>query len=91
MEALIIQLISGAIGGNLAGKALPKFDLGTLWNSVAGLVGGGVGAQLIGAILPGLLSGGLSAQGILSSIASGGVGGGVMLAIVGLIRNMTQK
>lgn len=91
MEALIIQLISGAIGGNLAGKAMPKFDLGTLWNSVAGLVGGGVGAQLIGAVLPGLLSGGLSVQGILSSVASGGVGGGVMLAIVGIIRNMMQK
>lgn len=91
MESLIIQLISGAIGGNIAGKAIPKFDLGTLWNSVAGVVGGGLGAQILGALVPGLLSGGLSVSGIISSIASGGVGGGALLALVGLLRNMTQK
>jgi uncharacterized membrane protein YeaQ/YmgE (transglycosylase-associated protein family) len=91
METLIIQLISGAVGGNLAAKALPKFDLGTLWNSVAGIVGGGVGAQIIAAIVPGLLSGGLSVSGIISSIASGGVGGGVLLALVGVVRGMMQK
>lgn len=91
MESLIIQLISGAVGGNAAGKAMPNFDLGTLWNSVAGVIGGGIGAQLIGAVVPGLLSGGLSVGGIVSSIASGGVGGGVLLALVGVVRNMMQK
>lgn len=91
MESLIIQLISGAVGGNVAGKAMPNFDLGTLWNSVAGVIGGGIGAQLIGAVVPGLLSGGLSVGGIVSSIASGGVGGGVLLALVGVVRNMMQK
>lgn len=91
MESLIIQLISGAVGGNIAGKVLPQFNLGTLWNSVAGVVGGGVGAQLIGALVPGLLTGGLNVSGIVSSIASGGVGGGVLLAIVGVIRSMMQK
>lgn len=91
MESLIIQLVSGAVGGNLAGKAMPNFDLGTLWNSVAGVVGGGVGAQIIGAVVPGLLSGGLSVGGIVSSIASGGVGGAVLLAIAGVVRNMMQK
>jgi len=91
MESLIIQLISGAVGGNIAGKVLPQFNLGTLWNSVAGIVGGGVGAQIIGALVPGLLSGGLSVSGIVSSIASGSVGGGIMLALVGIIRGMMQK
>lgn len=91
MESLIIQLLSGAIGGNVAGKVMPKFDLGTLWNSVAGVVGGGLGAQIIGAILPGLLSGGLNVSGIVSSIAAGGAGGGVLLALVGVIRSMMQK
>jgi uncharacterized membrane protein YeaQ/YmgE (transglycosylase-associated protein family) len=91
MESLIIQLLSGAVGGNLAAKAMPKFDLGTLMNSVAGVVGGGVGAQLIGAVLPGLLSGGLNLGGIVSSVASGGVGGGALLAIIGVIRSMMSK
>ncbi len=91
MESLIIQLLSGAIGGNVAGKVMPKFDLGMLWNSVAGVVGGGLGAQIIGAIVPGLLSGGLNVSGIVSSIAAGGAGGGVLLALVGVIRGMMQK
>ncbi|HRE20006.1 MAG TPA: hypothetical protein PKW21_03115 [Rhabdaerophilum sp.] len=91
MESLIIQLLSGAIGGNVAGKVMPKFDLGMLWNSVAGIVGGGLGAQIIGVIVPGLLSGGLNVSGIVSSIAAGGAGGGVLLALVGVIRGMMQK
>lgn len=91
MESLIIQLLSGAVGGNVAAKVMPKFDLGTLMNSVAGVVGGGIGAQLIGMVIPGMLSGGLSLGGIVSSVASGGVGGGAMLAIVGIIRSMMSK
>jgi uncharacterized membrane protein YeaQ/YmgE (transglycosylase-associated protein family) len=91
MESLIIQLISGAVGGNLAGKVLPQFNLGTLWNSVAGIVGGGIGAKILGALVPSLMSGGLNVSGIVSSIASGSVGGGVMLALVGVVRGMMQK
>ena len=37
---LIIQLIAGAVGGNVAGKLLPQFNLGTLGNSIAGILGG---------------------------------------------------
>ena len=44
---IIIGLLSGAIGGNLAGALLKKFSMGTLWNSVVGILGGGIGAQLL--------------------------------------------
>ena len=50
MESLIISLLSGALGGNLAGKAMPNNSLGTLWNSVAGIAGGGIGSQVLGAL-----------------------------------------
>ncbi len=40
MNALIIQLISGAIGGNVAGIALKNLNMGVLLNSIAGTVGG---------------------------------------------------
>ena len=46
---LIIQLVSGAVGGNIAGAAMKQYNLGTIGNSIAGLIGGGVGAQIIGA------------------------------------------
>ena len=41
--SLLINLVSGAAGGNLAGAAMPDKSLGTLGNTVAGLVGGGPG------------------------------------------------
>jgi len=44
---LIIQLVSGALGGNVAGSLLKNFSLGTLGNSIAGIVGGGLGGTLL--------------------------------------------
>src|SRR5262249_18874625 len=46
----IISLISGIIGGNLAGSAMKEQSLGALGNSLAGLVGGGLGGQLLSAL-----------------------------------------
>ena len=89
---LIIQLVSGAVGGNVAGKLLQNSSLGTLWNSVAGIVGGGLGGSLLGMIgLGGDGASGLDISGILSSVAGGGVGGGALLAIVGVIKKAMNK
>ena len=46
---LIISLISGAVGGNIAGGVLDEHSLGPLGNSIAGIVGGGLGGQLLSA------------------------------------------
>ena len=88
---LVIQLISGAVGGNIAAAALKQYDLGTLGNSIAGVIGGGVGAQIIGALAGGAdaeLTGaaGLDIGAIVGQVASGGVGGAILLVIVGLIK-----
>ena len=61
-------------------------------NSIAGLIGGGVGAQIIGALVGGGTGpdiagvGGLDIGSIIGQIASGGVGGGVLMVIIGLIK-----
>jgi len=34
-----------AVGGNVAGNVLKQYDLGTLGNSIAGVVGGGIGGH----------------------------------------------
>jgi uncharacterized membrane protein YeaQ/YmgE (transglycosylase-associated protein family) len=89
---LLIQLISGAVGGNLAGSLMKKFNLGTLWNSVAGIVGGGLGGQILGwlgVVTSG--SGSLDLGSILADILGGGVGGGILLAIVGAIKKAMAK
>ncbi|HHN67678.1 MAG TPA: hypothetical protein ENK15_06550 [Thermopetrobacter sp.] len=84
---LIINLVSGAVGGNVAGKLMPNASLGTLGNSLAGIVGGGLGGSLLGmAGLGGLTGGGMDIGSIIGSIAGGGVGGGVLMAIIGFIR-----
>ena len=88
---LIIQLISGAVGGNIAGAALKQYNLGTIGNSIAGVIGGGVGAQIIGALLGGgtgaeAAAGGLDIGSIIGQIVSDGVGGGILMVIVGLIK-----
>lgn len=88
---LIIQLVSGAVGGNIAGALMKKSSLGTLWNSVAGIVGGGLGGQLLGLLGIATGSGGMDLASIVGSIAGGGVGGGVLIAIIALIKNVMGK
>lgn len=44
---LIVSLVSGGVGGNIAGAVIQKFNLGPVGNTIAGLVGGGVGGQLL--------------------------------------------
>ncbi len=85
---LIIQLVSGAVGGNVAGALLKGKNLGALGNSIAGIVGGVGAAQGLGAAgvdLAGMMGGG-DMGAIISSIVSGGVGGGVLMAIVGFLK-----
>jgi len=47
METLIMNLISGALGGNAAGKLFSNLSLGTIGNSIVGIVGGGLGGKII--------------------------------------------
>ena len=92
MLELIISLLSGAVGGNVAGGLLKNFNLGTLWNSVVGILGGGLGGQILSALGGGTVAGaGMDLTSILSNIASSGVGGGVLMIIVGLIKKMLAK
>jgi uncharacterized membrane protein YeaQ/YmgE (transglycosylase-associated protein family) len=85
MEALIVQLVSGAIGGNVAGNLLKTFDMGVLRNSIAGIIGGGIG----GSILSNLGIGGL--DGIVGQIAGGGIGGVLLMAVGGALKNMLGR
>jgi len=48
MLNLIVQLVSGAVGGNIAGSFMKDSSLGTVDNSLADILGGGIGGQLLG-------------------------------------------
>ena len=89
---LIIQLLSGAAGGNLVGKLFSSLNLGTLGNSIAGILGGGIGGTILHSLgVAAAPSGALDLASILGSVASGGVGGGVLMFIVGLIKKALAK
>lgn len=91
---LLVQLASGALGGNVAGALLKNISLGTLGNSLAGIIGGGLGGQILGSLLhlP-LATGGaaLDPMAILGQVASGGAGGGVLMAVIGILRSLMAK
>jgi hypothetical protein len=93
LVSLIVQLVSGAVGGNIAGAALKNFSLGPTGNSIVGILGGGIGGQILGMLMGGAPagSGGLDFAGIISSIAGGGIGGGLLMTIVGLVRKAMTR
>ena len=86
----IIKLVSGAIGGNVAGAVMKDKSLGVAGNSIAGILGGGIGGfvlQLLGVAQ----AGGLDLAAVVSSIASGGIGGAVLLVVAALVKGMFAK
>jgi len=91
MEQILINLVAGALGGNAAGKASPTFDLGTIGNTIAGLVGGGVFGQIITMAWPtvaaSIQSGNFDVGSIITQVVGGGAGGAILTAIVGAIKN----
>ena len=80
-------------GGNAAGKALPKFSLGTTGNSIAGAIGGVILAQIIQrvtgtAVAPdAAAASGMDIGTIIKFIITSGIGGGLLAAVVGMIKN----
>lgn len=92
--SLLIQLASGAVGGNLAGSVLKKMSLGLLGNTLAGIVGGGLGGQILERVLgvgATAATSGLDLGSLISQVAGGGVGGGVLMVIVGILRKLFAK
>lgn len=83
MEQLITQLIAGAVGGNAAGAAVKDMSLGTLGNTITGLIGGwGGGTALAGILGSGAAAAGGMDVGSLITQAAGGAGGGAILTLI---------
>ena len=78
----IISLLCGAGGGNLAGALMKKLSLGTLGNSIVGILGGAAGQGIMSNLDL------LSDNGILNSVLGGSVGGGGLMAIVAIAKKM---
>lgn len=105
MEALlpiIIQLVAGGVGGNVLGRLAKNMDIGTMGNSITGAIGGLAGTWIAGMVpgLDGLIgaaagaaggAGGLDIGAMLGQGVTGVAGGGILTAIVGLVKNKMMK
>lgn len=89
ITSLIIQLVSGALGGNAASTYAKDTGLGTVGNTIAGALGGGVGGQILNAVL-GLggaaATSGLDIGTIISAFATGGISGGLTALVIGFLK-----
>ena len=89
---LIIQLVSGAAGGNIIAKFIPSLNLGGLGNSLSGILGGGIGGSVLGALgMAAEPSGALDIAALAGSVGSGAVGGGIVMTVIGFIKKMMNK
>jgi hypothetical protein len=110
---LIVQIIAGAIGGNVLAQFAKQYSMNPTWNSIAGAIGGLILTWICGRI-PGLdvLVGavgsaastgtdaagaaastgasGLAAGALVSQAIAGIIGGGVLTAIAGAVKNRQQ-
>jgi hypothetical protein len=89
ITSLIIEAVSGAVGGNVAGAAMKESSLGPVGNSIAGIVGGGLGGTILQTVMGTAATGGggMDLTSILTNVGGGGVGGAILMAIIGIIKN----
>ncbi len=100
ITSLIIQLIVGAIGGNVAGKVdagqeprhIRQHDCRRNWwfwlggQILNAVLGGGATADAAAGA-----AGGMDIGAIIQQVAGGGIGGAVLMIIVGVIKGAMNK
>jgi uncharacterized membrane protein YeaQ/YmgE (transglycosylase-associated protein family) len=80
MTTLLLQLLAGAAGGNIAGVLSKARSLGPLMNTILGAVGGVGGGQLLGGMAGGSTPG---------MVAVSAVVGALLPLIGGLLKKQT--
>lgn len=96
MLELIISLVAGAIGGNGAGAIMKTYSLGTAGNSIVGIIGGGIGGTLLGMMRAApdaavAAAGSTDMGAVIGQLVAGAIGGGVLLALVGVIKGLMAR
>ncbi|MFK0690154.1 hypothetical protein ACFX5Q_18390 [Mesorhizobium sp. IMUNJ 23033] len=96
---IIVQVITGIIGGQAVGAALKQAALGQLPKILGGAIGGVGGAAILGSLLGGgtvdpataAAAGGLGSALNLENIVGGAGGGAILTGIIGAVMNAMKK
>jgi hypothetical protein len=96
---IIVQVITGIIGGQAVGAALKQTALGQLPKILGGAIGGVGGAAILGSLLGGTVdpaaaaaaAGGLGSALNIPNIVGGAGGGAILTGIIGAVMNAMKK
>lgn len=86
--SLIIQLIAGAVGGNVGGAAMKNSSLGTAGNSIAGAIGGVLGGTALG---PMIGMGPMAGSFDIKNTVTAAIAGLIVQIVAGLIKANMNK
>jgi hypothetical protein len=95
LVGLGVQFASGAVGGNLAATLFRSLDRGLIGNSLSGLIGGGIGCQLVNSSL-GQAATAIPVVGapdlgtMLAQASASGIGGVLMALLVGVLTKLER-
>jgi hypothetical protein len=88
---LVIQALAGAAGGAGTGKTVPNLSMGGPVDAIAGAIGGGVVGQILASMFGMADTAGIDIATLARDIVGGGVGGAIVVAIIGAIRNAVGR
>lgn len=86
---LVVNLVSGIVGGNLTGAAMKEKSLSWIGSTIAGAIGGVAGGYIMKAVdvLNTLGAGNVTVGNVIGTVASAGIGGAILTGIVTFIKN----
>lgn len=93
ITGLIVNLVSGGVGGNLSAAAMKDKSLGAIGNTVAGAIGGVAGAYITQAvgILQNLGLADMTVGSVATEAGAAAIGGAILTAVIGFIKSKMSK
>ncbi|MFN4174767.1 MAG: hypothetical protein ACK4HV_06665 [Parachlamydiaceae bacterium] len=103
--SLLVSLVSGLVGGNIAGALSRDKNFSTLANSIVGAIGGGAGAYILkalgfmggaamvgtGAMSPEAMPSAFDIGSLLTNVGGSGLGGLILTFLVNYVKGMADK
>ena len=91
---LVVQILGGGMGGCLAATLLKNMSLGPAGNVLAGVIGGFLGGNVANSALgvtKSIAAAGIEPGLMVSQLIGSGIGGGLMMILVGMLRQVFAK